>query len=216
MLVELSVTLELVETKPILTMVIATDQYAQMVVSWIEEMLPREPQTTINKENAHNLHARSTKDVNKMEFVDQIHANMASIISELRIEVTEAVAQDKVNVLNAEMIKQVILGPTLQGQYLEMKDGSVKIAVLQATLTEMEDAHHAIHQKEKFTTPKQEVADVTSGQEDNKMDVVDLINVPSTRELFKVQDHVKVTHSKVNVFHADNEKNLLLIVEDAI
>lgn len=46
-------------------------------------MRTRETKTTRNKVNAENLHARSTKDVKEMEFADQTHAPMESIILEL-------------------------------------------------------------------------------------------------------------------------------------
>jgi len=64
-------------------MVIATDQYALMVVSWSKEMPVRETTTTRNRVNADNLHARIMKDVKEMEFADQMSAAMESIILKL-------------------------------------------------------------------------------------------------------------------------------------
>ena len=84
------------------------------------------------------------------------------------------------------------------------------------TLTEMEDVLHVIKQEEKFTTKHQDLANVTTGQEDNKMDVVDQILVPNTNVLFKVEAQLNRMQTKVNVFHVVLEKNQLVIVEDAI
>jgi hypothetical protein len=83
------------------------------------------------------------------------------------------------------------------------------------TLTEMEDALHAINQEEKFMTKHQDLANVTTGQEDNKMDVVDQIDVPNTNVLLKVEDQLNRMLTKVNAFHAVLEKNQLEIEEDA-
>ena len=84
------------------------------------------------------------------------------------------------------------------------------------TLTEMEDVLHVIKQEEKFTTKHQDLANVTTGQEDNKMDVVDQILVPNTNVLFKVEAQLNRMQTKVNVFHVVLEKNQHLIEEDAI
>jgi len=43
----------------------------------------RETLTTGNRVNAENLHARSMKDVKEIEFADQTHVPMESIILEL-------------------------------------------------------------------------------------------------------------------------------------
>jgi hypothetical protein len=64
-------------------MVTVTDQDVQMVVFWLKEMLTSVKMIGINKVNAHYLHARNTKDVNKMVYADQMNANMVNIISEL-------------------------------------------------------------------------------------------------------------------------------------
>ena len=64
-------------------MVIATDQYALMVVSWSKEIRIRETRTTGNRVNAEILPAKSMKDVKVMEFADQTHVPMESIILEL-------------------------------------------------------------------------------------------------------------------------------------
>ena len=64
-------------------MVIATDQYALMVVSWSKEIRIRETRTTGNRVNAEILPAKSMKDVKEMEFADQTHVPMESIILEL-------------------------------------------------------------------------------------------------------------------------------------
>ena len=75
---------------------------------------------------------------------------------------------------------------------------------------------HAIHQEEKFTTQHQDLANVTSGQEDNKMDVVDQMIVPNTNVSFKVEAQLNRKQNKVNALDAVLEKNQLEIVEDAI
>ena len=90
------------------------------------------------------------------------------------------------------------------------------IANLMNTLTEMEDVLHAIKQEEKFTTKHQVLANVTTGQEDNKMDVVDQILVPNTNVSFKVEAQLNRKQNKVNALDAVLEKNQLEIVEDAI
>jgi glycerol-3-phosphate responsive antiterminator len=90
------------------------------------------------------------------------------------------------------------------------------IANLMNTLTEMEDVLHAIKQKEKFTTIHQNLANVTSGQEDNKMEIVDQIVVPNTNVSLKEEAQLNRRHNKVNAFHAVQEKNQAVIVEHAI
>ena len=84
------------------------------------------------------------------------------------------------------------------------------------TLTEMENVLHVIKQEEKFTTKHQDLANVTSGQEDNKMDVVNQKDVPNTNVSLKVEDQLNQMLTKVNAFLVVLEKNQLLIVEDAI
>ena len=46
----------------------------------------RETTTTKNRENVEKLHAWSMKDVKEMEYVDQIHATMEIIISEMMLK----------------------------------------------------------------------------------------------------------------------------------
>lgn len=84
------------------------------------------------------------------------------------------------------------------------------------TLTEMENVLHVIKQEEKFTTKHQDLANVTTGQEDNKMDIVDQIDVPNTNVSLKVEDQLNRMLTKVNAFHVVLEKNQHLIEEDAI
>ena len=69
------------------------------------------------------------------------------------------------------------------------------------TLTEMENVLHVIKQEEKFTTKHQDLANVTTGQEDNKMDIVDQIDVPNTNVSLKVEDQLNRMLIKVNAFH---------------
>lgn len=84
------------------------------------------------------------------------------------------------------------------------------------TLTEMEDVLHAIKQKEKFTMKHQDLVNVTTGQEDNQMEIVDQIDVPNTNVSLKVEDQLNRMLTKVNVLDAVLEKNQLSIVEDVI